>query len=728
MNISSSTGNILIILSFAISFAATVAMILSVAGRERFSRPAVILCRIGGACIALAAVLLFYYFIEGDYRFAYVFDNSSRDLPLVYRIAALWAGKEGSFLLWLLFLNLFGLLAIRRRDAGSEIAASVILISQIFILVILIVESPFTYIWDKYPESISPGMAPGDGAGLNPLLKDPWMVTHPPMLFLGYASSTVIFAFAVAALVKKEYRTWLSAAYPWLLFSMVTLGIGIFLGGYWAYTVLGWGGYWGWDPVENSSLIPWLISIALVHGFLIQRRNGTLARANIVLALIYFITVFYSTWLTRSGVLSNFSVHSFAASEVATSLLIFMLAYVVGAAVIFFLRVRTMGGKKLEAPFLDWKTMTVYGIIVIMVYAIIILGGTSMPLLSQLFMARPTNVTTSFYNNFSMPLGIIMLVLMVAATTMIVTKGNDILKKETIISFAGALILGIAINWGFTGSVTAYLYSILAFFVVAQAMIDIWKSRSSMVLPSRLAHIGIGLLILGIITSNFHTTSVQKKLDYGVKASIDSMDITFSGVTEGKESRLRFTVQRGTRTDTIDTAYYFHEKTESIYKEPYIFAGFFNDIYIAPENYESGSDSITNLVIGKGEEKKFGGLTVGFTGFRTEHMTSGEPSTYADIRVNGIPLSPGIAFSRGAMRSKDCQIPGTDRSVSLRDIDATSKKILLHISPGKNIPVPADSVMISVTMKRLIWLVWLGTLCIACGGGYGLVRSLRSGK
>jgi cytochrome c-type biogenesis protein CcmF len=361
-----------------------------------------------------------------------------------------------------------------------------------------------------------------------------------------------------------------------------------------------------------------------------------------------------------------------------------------------------------------------------MAYSIIILGGTSMPLLSQLFMARPTNVTASFYNNFSMPLGIIMLVLMVTATTMIVTKGNGILKKETIISFAGALILGIAINWGFTGSVPAYLYSVLAIFVMAQSIADMLKSKSAVILPSRLAHIGIGLLILGIITSNFHTTSVQKKLDYGTKASVDSMDITFSGVTEEKESRLRFTVQRGQRTDTIETAYYFHEKTQSIYKEPYIFAGFFNDIYIAPENYENGSDAVTNLIIGKGEEKKFSGVTVGFTGFRTEHMTSGEPSTYADIKVNGIPLSPGIVFSRGAMHSQDCPIPGTDRSVSLRDIDANSKKILLHITPGKNIAVPADSVLITVTRKRLIWLVWLGTICIACGGGYGLIRSLRS--
>ena len=240
-----------------------------------------------------------------------------------------------------------------------------ILISQVFILIILIVESPFTYIWDKFPENFSPGMVPGDGAGLNPLLRDPWMVAHPPVLFLGYASATVPFAYAVAALVKKESRGWINEAYPWLLFSMVTLGIGIFLGGYWAYTVLGWGGYWGWDPVENSSLIPWLVAIALVHGIILQRRHGSMARLNLFLALLYFITVFYSTWLTRSGVLSNFSVHSFAASDIASYFLLFLVIYAAGALVLYAARVHTITGPKLDTALLDWKTMTVYGIIVL---------------------------------------------------------------------------------------------------------------------------------------------------------------------------------------------------------------------------------------------------------------------------------------------------------------------------------------------------------------------------
>ncbi len=728
MNISVNMGNILIIASLVISLAAVMCAILSAAGKDRFSQPARVLYQISGAFITLLVFLLLYYFIECDYRFVYVFDNSSRALAPAYRIAAFWAGKEGSFLLWLFFINIFGLIIIRKSDAESSILMSVILFSQIFFIIILIVESPFTYLWDKYPENFSTGMIPGDGAGLNPLLKDPWMVTHPPVLFLGYASSTIIFAHAISALVKKNYHEWIQDAYPWLLFSMVTLGIGIFLGGYWAYTVLGWGGYWGWDPVENSSLIPWLVSVALVHGFILQRRGGYLTRTNILLALLYFITVFYSTWLTRSGVLSNFSVHSFAASNVAKFLLTFLIIYAVSASVPYISRFRTIPVKKVDVPLLDWRTITVYGIMVLILYSLIILAGTSMPLLSQLFMARPTNVTATFYNNFSLPLGMILVLLMIAATTLIITKKNDLLNRESIIALVVAVILGIAVNWGFTGNVAAYMYSFAAIFLILRALLDIWKTGSAAVLPSRLTHIGVGFLVLGIITSNFHSTSVQKKLEQGKTAVVGSMEITFTGFKEGKESFLRFTIRRDQKAVSIKSAYYFDEKTQSIYKEPYILSGFLNDIYIAPENYESGSESVTNLVLEKGEERVFNGLKVSFTGFRTEHMTSGEPSTYADIRVNGIPLSPGVSFSRGNMRSRDQTIPGTDRSVSLRDIDATAKKILLHITPGKTIPVPADSVIITVSRKRLIWLVWLGTILIAGGGAYAFGTTVQRKK
>ena len=714
----------MIIASLLASLAALGLAVAVAAGKEQLAFPSRRLYLISSAGIGLAMLLLLYYFIECDFRFAYVYGNSSRDLPLIYRIAAFWAGKEGSFLLWLLFLNVFGISIARKKDKTSSIAYSVVLLSQIFILVILIIESPFMYIWDRFPEHFSAGAFPADGSGLNPLLKDPWMVAHPPVLFLGYASATIPFGYAIAALIQKEYRDWIRSAYPWLLFSMVTLGIGIFLGGYWAYSVLGWGGYWGWDPVENSSLIPWLAAVALVHGCIVQRRHGGLVRTNLLLALLYFILVFYSTWLTRSGVLSNFSVHSFAASETALFLLIFLLIYVTGASLLFIMRFGTISGEKLETPLLDWKTMAVYGIIVLVIYSFIILIGTSMPLITQWLAARPSNVTTTFYNNFSVPFGSLILALMALSTTLIITKRDYILSKETVAALIFSVVLGIALNAGFTKSPAAYIFSILALLLIMRALIDLWKTKSRSSLPSRLAHIGVGVMVLGIVTSSFHTTAVQKKLIKGKETAIDSMRIMFTGFNEGKESYLRFTVQSNSNSKVVKTAYYFDEKTESIYKEPYIIAVFLNDIYIAPENYESGADVMTNAVLAKGEQKEIGGVNVRFIGFRTEHMTSGEPGTFAELLVNGIPLAPGMKFSKGGIRYLDRNIPGTDRSVSLREIDATSKKILVNITPGKNTVIPPDSVVITVTKKRLIWLVWLGTLLIAAGGSIAYARSI----
>ncbi len=724
MDFSASTGNIFIIASLVLSLVAAAAAVFEAAGKEQPLLPRGPLSLAAGAGISISVLLLFYYFIACDFRFLYVYHNASRDLPLAYRIAAFWAGKEGSLLLWLFFLSLFGLIVMRQKDDYSPVVSAVILVSQIFMLVLLLVESPFMYIWDKYPESFGPGMFPADGAGLNPLLKDPWMVAHPPLLFLGYASATVPFGYAAAALLKKEADRWLAGAYPWLLFSMITLGIGIFLGGYWAYSVLGWGGYWGWDPVENSSLIPWLIAIALVHGALIQNRSGSLARLNLFLALFYFIMVFYSTWLTRSGVLSNFSVHSFSASEIAAYLLLFLAVYAAGGLGLYLARVRHITGPRLETSLLDWRTMAVFGIIALIVYALIILTGTSMPILSGIFMARPSNVTAAFYNNFSKPLGALILTLMFASTTLMIVRRGNIINKETIIAAVLSVVLGAAVNRGHTGNPAAYLLSMIALFLVARALIDLWETKARASLPSRLAHIGVGLLVLGVITSNFHEYSVQKKLTQGTETAFGSLRVLFNGMADGPEPSLSFTVASGASTIQAKTAYYFDEKTESIYKEPHIIPGILNDIYIAPEQFESGAASMTTLALGKGEEKEIGGLKIRFNGFRTEHMTSGEPSTYADLTVNGAPMAPGIKFTAGGVRYLDRDVPGTDRTVSLRQIDANSKRIHLHVTPGKHITVPADTVLVTVSKKRLIWLVWLGTVLIASGGCVAFGKSI----
>src|SRR2546421_12454600 len=201
-----------------------------------------------------------------------------------------------------------------------------------FLLMMLIVKNPFAFIWDTFPKVllhsgstpaevsnalwIDPvrrvwAQIPVEGRGLNPLLQNYWMVIHPQILFTGFSSMAVPYTFAVAGLLRRDYQGWVTVAKPWTRFGAAGLGRGIILGGYWAYETLGWGGYWGWDPVENSSLVPWLTGAALLHGLVLQRTHGGLRRTNFVLAVVTYGLVFYASFLTRSGVLSNFSVHSF---------------------------------------------------------------------------------------------------------------------------------------------------------------------------------------------------------------------------------------------------------------------------------------------------------------------------------------------------------------------------------------------------------------------------------
>jgi cytochrome c-type biogenesis protein CcmF len=721
MSLDINWGVMLITAALFFSIAALVFAVMTAAGKGSYAAPARIIYLFTSVCISASLIVLLYYFIRFDFRIAYVYENSSRDLPLMYRIAALWAGKEGSFLLWLFFLNILGIFVLYSDKGNEPIVSSIILLTQIFILVILAVESPFSFIWDKHPGAFGHGFSPTDGLGLNPLLEDPWMVAHPPMLFIGYASATIPFGYAVSAMIKSNFKEWLHGSYPWLLFSMVTLGIGIFLGAYWAYTVLGWGGYWGWDSVENSSLIPWIIAIALVHGFIVQKRTGMLARTNLFLAILFFLMVLYSAWLTRSGVLSNFSVHSFSASKISFFLLLFFLAYLIGSIALIMVRFRETSGEKVSTQFFDWRTFTVYGIIVLFVYAAIISIGTSMPIISSAIAGKSASVTEAFYNNFSVPFGILILSLMALSTAAIGSRRRFNVEYPAIALVS--IAAGILINAGFTASPVAYIFTCASFFLVASSVRDMLKAKSRAIIPSRLTHIGVGLLLIGIITSNFPSVTMQKKLIKGKESELGPARIVFTGFKEGEESFLNFKVWKDSTVHAVQTVYRFDQKTGSLYREPYIIHGFLDDLYISPEMYASGVDEATNLVLAKGEKKELGGVSVRFIGFRTEHMTSGEPTTFAELVANGTRIAPGVTFKRSGIIRMDQTIPGTNRIISLRDIDASTHSILLYISPARNMAIPHDSVIVALTVKRLIWIVWLGTVVITVGGAYTFVRT-----
>lgn len=208
-------------------------------------------------------------FLTHRFEVEYVYNHSSSDLPWFYLLSGFWAGQEGRFLLWLFLGSLLGIFIVSgrdktKRDSYQGYTMFFYLLAQITLLVLLLKKSPFSLLPD----------VPVEGGGLHPLLQDFWMVVHPPVVFLGYAALAVPFAYALAALVKNAYEGWTRLVLPWVGFSCLSLGAGIFLDSYWNYKVLGWGGYWGWDPVENAPLVPWLLSIALMHGLIMEKTKG----------------------------------------------------------------------------------------------------------------------------------------------------------------------------------------------------------------------------------------------------------------------------------------------------------------------------------------------------------------------------------------------------------------------------------------------------------------------
>lgn len=361
-------GNGAIILGFLAAMTAMITYLMSV------RNPRLVGVARGGfhvtvSTVLVASLILLILIVKHQFQFHYIWAYSSRDLPLGLLMSTFYAGQEGSFMLWTLMVALVGVVLLaytQKRDNEREVMGVYSSILA-FLMMLLIVKNPFA--------PIEGNVIPADGRGLNPLLQNFWMQIHPPILFLGFAAMAPPFALAIAALMRRKYQAWVVSSLPWVLGGSMLLGLGIALGGFWAYETLGWGGWWGWDPVENASLIPWLISVALVHTMLTQKRTKGLTLTNFMLAILAFVLVLYSTFLTRSGVLGEASVHSFVdpGRFSFTLLVLFMFAFTdIGFALLF--GRFTKWGRTMFEKHDGWK---LYGLL----YLVVI--GPSIPIFAQ---------------------------------------------------------------------------------------------------------------------------------------------------------------------------------------------------------------------------------------------------------------------------------------------------------------------------------------------------------
>jgi cytochrome c-type biogenesis protein CcmF len=398
-----------ILLALIVSGYATVAALVG----QRRGRPELVQSARNGVLavaglVTIASAILLYLLLALDFRVQYVYENVSSHLAPVYRVSAFWAGQEGSFLLWLWFLAIIVALVALQGEAWdkrlhSHAVAILALSEAFFALVIITVSNPFATL----------PMRPVDGAGLLPLLENPGMIFHPPTLFLGYAGYTVPFAFAVAALLTGQLDDgWLRGIRRWSLFAWLTLGIGILLGAWWAYVELGWGGYWAWDPVENASLIPWLVGTALLHSAMMQERRRMFKVWNMVLAILAFVLCIFATFVTRGGVILS-DLHGYASSALPITyyLVIFMAVTLFGPLALLYYRRRQLASDNELEALLSRESSFLFNNLLFCGMALAVFLGTIFPTLTLIARGERIALDASFYNRTSGPLAMVLVLL-----------------------------------------------------------------------------------------------------------------------------------------------------------------------------------------------------------------------------------------------------------------------------------------------------------------------------
>ncbi|UCF63623.1 MAG: cytochrome c biogenesis protein CcsA [bacterium] len=695
-----------------------------------------------GAAIVFSVVLLYYHIFTNNFQLNYVYSYTSLQLSTYYLISTFWAGQEGTFLLWLLFGTFFGMVLMKTTTRREPLVMFFVMLVQAFLLLILLKKSPFAMIWHTHAD-VPVGFIPRDGASLNPLLQNPWMIIHPPIMFVGYSSTVLAFAFAMNAMVKRKFDQWVIDARPWVIFSTLFLGTGIIMGGYWSYVTLGWGGYWAWDPVENASFVPWLFMAVLLHGIIIQIRQNGLAKTNLFLGGLGFISVLWGSFLTRSGVLADFSVHSFAASDLNLYLITFV-ALFSGMFLYYFVKsFKEIKSPKFAEGIFSRETFILIGMMSLLFTGIMVFIGTSSPIYTGLI-GEPANVSINFYNTISIPVAIFMLFSMAIAPVLIWKVSQLREKRNLLIGAAISLLITvIGVTFGLNKPVSIILVFLSSFVVIINSIVAF---RLITTLPSKggayLSHIGIGFMIIGIITSSMYNQSEKITLPAGqfqsTKFGYDIQFVDFEQRADGKD-RAKLIVKRQDGSYEADPQFYFSEYTQSYMLSPHVKVGINKDIYISPISFIPGqTQHLHQLELAKSETKEVDGLNITFNRFVVgEHMDQSPMAVKADLTVTlsqenyekEITVQPAIWMENGKLQGSEVSIPDTPYKLHLESIDANEGRILLVVEGGpENEDEPKDVLSIEVSEKPLISILWFGCIVLIAGLTISWVDRTRKKK
>jgi cytochrome c-type biogenesis protein CcmF len=567
--------------------------------------------------VLLAGLVLVVAAFQNDFSIAYIYHHSNRELPGPYKFATLWSGQEGSLLFWSMLLSAYGLvLRLRyKTDVRLFAHASVIIAAvQVFFLLLLnFAANPF---------GVMQGSLPPDGTGLNPLLQYPEMVIHPPMLYLGYVGFTVPFAFALAALIMRyPGEKWIHITRRWTMVTWGFLTCGIFLGAHWAYSVLGWGGYWGWDPVENASLLPWLTGTAFLHSVMMQEKRGMLKTWNMWLIFSTFMLSIFGTFLTRSGVVS--SVHAFAQSSIGDWFVTF-LAIIFATCLLFYVKNHShlRSEHKLES-LVSRESSFVFNNLLLLVACFTVLWGTLFPILSEWVTGTKVTVGAPFFNRVNIPVALLLLLLTALGPLLAWRKTSiESLKRNFMWPALGALATGVLLTalgmrpWkdiSYLYSLTTIMLSVLVGLTVISEFIRGGRviSRhtgqnllSSMVhLAHRntrryggyIVHFGVIVIMIGFAGSAFNQEKEQE-MGFGDKVNIAGYTLVCRSYTQddnpnyGSEWALFDVFRGGNQIATLSPERRFYKASQQTSTIPATRSSARDDLYVVYEgqNPETG--------------------------------------------------------------------------------------------------------------------------------------------
>ncbi|PYS01313.1 MAG: cytochrome C biogenesis protein [Acidobacteria bacterium] len=436
------------------------------------------------ACITTAMVCLGYLFAVSDFSIKYIAAHSNRDLPMYFKVSSIWGGQEGSLLFWGWLLTLYSALVIiqnwRKHSAMMPYVVAVLMATSFFFTSMhLFIVNPFNQTVFLQAGASPLPFVPHDGQGLNPLLQDAYMVIHPPMLYLGFVGFAVPFAFAMAAMITKQLGdTWIRTTRRWTMVAWMFLSIGILLGGKWAYHELGWGGFWAWDPVENASMMPWLIGTAFLHSVMVQEKKGMLKVWNMVLIILTFIMSVFGTLLTRSGMVQ--SVHAFAQSPVGGYFRAFIIVALSGALYLLFDRLPYLKSENQMESIVSRESSFMFNNLILLAACFAVFWGTMFPIISEAATGSKITVGPPFFNKVNVPIAIFLMLLTGVGPLLAWRRAStNSLKRNFLWPAVIALASGVVLYFRGVQHFYALLSIVMSVFVTATIVREFYKGASA---------------------------------------------------------------------------------------------------------------------------------------------------------------------------------------------------------------------------------------------------------